>query len=109
MPPLAISPQEHARRALQRLDERGGAETLPYVLKSSDVIPLMGRTWFQAALHLDGLPGIQVVRYGAWRCDRGVFIHWLQELSHASTSNQPFDPPQMAVAGRYAARRSPPL
>lgn len=103
MPMHAVSPQTHARRALQRLAERGGKDVLPYVLKSTDVIPIMGRTWFQTALHLDGLPGIQAVRYGAWRCERETFVNWLQEISDEPEHDPAPTTPEVAFAGSHAA------
>lgn len=80
MPPIARTAQERAREALQRLNTDPSCR-LPEVLKSQDVMPFMGRTWFMELLERNALPGIQVVTGGVWRCDRETFMQWLKEMA----------------------------
>jgi hypothetical protein len=82
MAPVPKSPVERAHEALAVLERRGGARALPAVLTSGDVKPLMGRTWFHEVLRRGELPGVQVVAYGVWRCERETFVEWLREASH---------------------------
>jgi hypothetical protein len=82
MPPLARPRSERATTALRLIADQGGSTSLPTVLTSHDVIPLLGRTFFMESLQRQQLPGIQVVPYGVWRCARETFLEWLEELEH---------------------------
>lgn len=84
MPPIGRSAAERANDALKRLAERGGPESLPSVLTSYEVKPLMGRTWFHESLRRGELPGVQIVTCGVWRCCRDTFVEWLHEVSNAT-------------------------
>ena len=89
MPPRGRSPQQRAQDVLRRIQEkeaRDGCE-LPEVLRSRDVRPLMGVTWFGDALRLGVLPGVQIERGGLWRCNRETFIVWLQEVADGTAAN----------------------
>lgn len=81
MPAPGKTPQQRAREALALLEQQGGVDHLPEVLKSADVIPLMGRGWFSDALRLETMPGMRVRRGGVWRCERTTFLAWLQSLA----------------------------
>lgn len=81
MPAPGRTPQQRAEEALAKLTEQGGDESLPTVLKSKDVIPLMGRGWLSDAMRLDMMPGIRVRRGGVWRCERGTYLAWLRRLA----------------------------
>lgn len=98
MPPVGRTLAERAREAWAALDARGGVGSLPAVLTSEDVKPLMGRTWFHEALRRCELPGVQVVAYGVWRCDRETFIHWLTEASNG-TGTMAVDSGDVAASG----------
>ncbi|MBX0331131.1 hypothetical protein K2Z83_26125 [Oscillochloris sp. ZM17-4] len=81
MPPHGTPPSARAQQALAAIEELGGEGALPEVLKSSDVVPLMGRGWFSHALRLRLMPGMQARPGGVWRCDRGTFLAWLRKLT----------------------------
>ncbi len=81
MPVHGLTNAERAQRALAALNEQGGPTTLPEVLKSADVIPLMGKGWFGDALRLEMMPGMRATRGGAWRCGRAAFVTWLEGLA----------------------------
>ncbi len=87
MPPLARPCYERATTALQMITDLGGPASLPTVLTSQDVIPLLGRTFFMESLQRQQLPGIQVVPYGVWRCARETFLEWLEELQHEQSQS----------------------
>jgi hypothetical protein len=84
MPPHARPRYERATTALHLIRDRGGPATLPTVLTSHDVIPLLGRTFFMESLQRQQLPGIQVVPGGVWRCGRETFLEWLEEVGGTS-------------------------
>lgn len=81
MPAPGLSNAQRAQRALEELERRGGSGSLPDVLKSADVIPLMSKGWFGDALRLDLMPGMRATRGGVWRCERDAFVAWLQDLA----------------------------
>ncbi len=81
MPPHGTSLAARAQQALGRIDTQGGATRLPAVLKSVDVIPFMSKGWFQDALRLRQMPGMQMRPGGVWRCDRETFMAWLHQLA----------------------------
>lgn len=81
MPAPGKTPRERAHEALSLLECQGGESSLPEVLKSSDVLPLMSRGWFSDALRLDLMPGMKVRRGGVWRCERATFVAWLRTLA----------------------------
>lgn len=81
MPAPGKTPRERAQEALGLLERQGGETSLPEVLKSSDVLPLMSRGWFSDALRLDLMPGMKVRRGGVWRCERTTFVAWLRKLA----------------------------
>lgn len=81
MPQRGQTNAQRASAALDKLEAYGGPNTLPEVLKSADVIPLMGKGWFGDALRLDMMPGMRVTAGGVWRCEREAFIGWLRELA----------------------------
>lgn len=87
MPHPGRPPQERAKDALAALEKQGGTQTLPEVLISRDVRPLLGEGWFTDALRLGALPGVQFQRGGLWRCDRATFVEWLQEIANGTTAN----------------------
>jgi hypothetical protein len=79
MPRRRIPDSWHCAQAWSRLLHQGGAETLPVVLHSSDVITLFpNRHWFSRMLNAGMLPGDQVVAGGIWLCARAHFLSWLQ-------------------------------
>lgn len=82
MPPLGRSPASRAHAALIAIDQQGGIESLPIVLTSREVVPLLGRNWFMECLRRGFLPGTQVVPAGVWRCARETFTNWLHEVGH---------------------------
>ena len=102
MPRAGKSPQERARIALGRLDAQGGRLSLPLVLRSRDVRPLMGRDWFTDALRLGGMPGVQIERGGAWRCERETFIDWLIEVADGTAANMALGARSGPAHGRIA-------
>lgn len=102
MPPLPRPIADRAKEALSMLAHRGGAATLPKVLTSHDIIPLLGRDYVMELLRHQRLPGIQVVPAGVWRCDRDTFVEWLQELSYATPPTLEF-----ACQPRYRTRSTP--
>jgi hypothetical protein len=79
MPPVPRPLSERVQRALMLLERRGGLESLPSVLCSSDIVPLFDRDFVMEMLRNNRLPGVQVVVAGVWRCSRETFIEWLQE------------------------------
>jgi hypothetical protein len=81
MPAHGTPPWKRAHDALAKLETQGGESRLPEVLKSSDVIPFMGRGWFSDALRLDNVPGMRARPGGVWLCEDGAFVEWLQRLS----------------------------
>src|SRR5437763_11921168 len=87
MPPRGRSPQERAQDVLRRIEEQGGVQELPEVLRAREVRPVMGVTWFGDALRLGVLPGVQIERGGVWRCDRDTFITWLQEVADGTAAS----------------------
>lgn len=81
MPVHGTPTWKRAQDALKKLQEQGGAASLPEVLKSADVIPFVGKGWFSDALRLDNVPGMRACPGGVWRCERGTFLEWLQRLA----------------------------
>lgn len=81
MPAPGRTPRQRAQEALEKLTAQGGDESLPAILKSRDVVPLMGRGWLSDAMRLDMMPGIRVRRGGVWRCERSTFLTWLRRLA----------------------------
>ncbi len=79
MPPHPRPLHARTSEARQRLTNRGGANILPNVVASHDIIPLFGRSYFMELLRTGQLPGIQVVPGGVWRCQREAFLEWLGE------------------------------
>lgn len=86
MAPLARPAAERARAALDSLSRRGGPAALPPVLTSREAVALMGRSWFMDLLRRGRLPGIQVVPFGVWRCQRETFLSWIEEVANDNTA-----------------------
>ncbi len=107
---MASRPQSaaiRARCAQERLRMCGGSDALPAVLTSHDAIACLGRSWFHHLLRRNALPGVQVIRFGVWRCARETFLAWLEEV--ASEATPPMDDIADASArnvgtGRITAR-----
>jgi hypothetical protein len=55
------------------------------VLTSHDAIACLGRAWFHHLLRRNALPGVQVIRFGVWRCARETFLTWLAEVANEVT------------------------
>jgi hypothetical protein len=85
MAPRPQSAASRARRAQERLRVCGGGDALPAVLTSHDAIACLGRAWFHHLLRHDALPGVQVIRFGVWRCARETFLTWLAEMANEVT------------------------
>lgn len=89
MPQRGQSNAERASAALIKLEAHGGPDALPEVLKSADVIPLMGKGWFGDALRLDLMPGMRVAAGGVWRCEREAFVAWLRDMAGPVPASAP--------------------
>jgi hypothetical protein len=85
MAPRPQSAASRARRAQERLRVCGGGDALPAVLTSHDAIACLGRAWFHHLLRHNALPGVQVIRFGVWRCARETFLTWLAEVANEVT------------------------
>lgn len=85
MAPRPQSAASRARRAQERLRMCGGGDTLPVVLTSHEAIACLGRAWFHHLLRCNALPGVQVIRFGVWRCARETFLAWLAEVANEDT------------------------
>jgi len=80
--PRPQSAASRARRAQERLRMCGGGDALPLVLTSHDAIACLGRAWFHYLLRRNALPGVQVTRFGVWRCARETSLTWLAEVAN---------------------------
>lgn len=84
MPQGAFTIYERAVMAQQRLAEHGGKDALPEVLTPKEAQSILGREWYTMLRRLDLLPGARPVQGGAWRCERGAFCAWIEELAVTS-------------------------